>query len=76
MAGYNQITSLIKISILKATNGKSDCSIVEVHVGIATADGEVEGEGAINRTAPIVAEGPNTAEITIAFAVKARHGQF
>jgi len=64
----NQITALIKVSFLKATNGESIGSVVEVHVGKAAAEVEAIGEGAINRsnrTAPVVGDDPHTDERTI-----------
>lgn len=61
--------------ILKATNRVSVCSIVGVHVGIATIEVEVAGIGTINRTAPIVAVGTDIVERTIAVIAVARHGQ-
>ena len=73
MAGYNQITSLIKISILNTTNGEPASSVEADHMGTAAVEAEVAGAGAINRTAPIAAIGPNKA---ITAATVARRGQF
>ncbi len=70
-----QIASLIKVSILKATNRVSECSIAGDHVGPATKEEEDAGIGTINRTAPIEAEGTDIAERTIAAFAEARHGQ-
>lgn len=52
------------------------CSVEVDHVGIAAAEVEVAGAGAINRTAPIVAVGTDSVERTIAEVAAARHGQF
>ena len=71
----NQIAALIKVSILKATNSVSVCSVVGVHVGIAAIEVEVARIGAANRTAPIVAAA-TAADRTIGTAALARHGQF
>ena len=54
------------MSVLKATNSKSECSVVAAHVGTAGAEEEVARTGTANRTAPIVADGPDTVEQTIA----------
>ncbi len=45
-----------------------------VHTGIGTSEAEVARVVATKRTAPIVAEGPNIADRTIAAAADARHG--
>ena len=71
----NQIAALIKVSILKATNSVSVCSVVGVHVGIAAIEVEVARIGAANRTAPIVAVGTDIVERTITVVAVARHGQ-
>ena len=63
------------MSVLKATHRESVSSIVAVQVGIAAAEVEVVGEGAKNRTAPIVAVGPHKVERTIAEAAVARQRQ-
>ena len=70
-----QIASLIKGSILKATNRESVRSEVGVHVGIAATEVEAARIGAANRTAPIEAEGTDTEERTIAAEAAARQGQ-
>ncbi len=72
----NQIASLIKVSILKATNSESDCSVEGVHDGKAATEVEAARTGTANRTAPIVAVRTDRAERTIAVAAVARHGQF
>lgn len=73
MAGYNQITSLIKASILNTTNREPVRSLGGAHAG---SDTEVEEArfGAANRTAPILADAA-AVERTTDGAV-ARHGQF
>lgn len=63
------------MSILEATHRESVRPEVAAHVGIAAVEEEVEGVGAINRTAPIVAVGPHIVERTIAVVPVARHGQ-
>ena len=66
--------------ILNATNGKTECSDVVGHAGIA--DGEVEVAQAIftrrtdNRTAPIVAVVTDNVERTIATVAGTRRRQF
>ena len=72
----NQIASLIKVSILKATNSESESSVEVAHVGIAATEAEVTRIGTANRTAPIAAACTDTVERTIAAAADARHGQF
>ena len=69
-----KIIKLIKVSILKATNRASERSAVGIHTGRAATEVEAARIGAVNRTAPIAAEGTDNAERTIAAA--ARHGQF
>ena len=64
------------MSILEATHRGPVRSVVADHVGIAAEEAEAEGEGAINRTAPIGAEEPNSVERTIAAVAVARHRQF
>ena len=64
------------MSILKATNSESACSVAGVHVGRAATEVEVARKGAANRTAPIVAAGTYIAERTTTAAAAARHGQF
>lgn len=71
----NQIATLIKGSILKATHRESVCSIVGVHVGIAAIEEEEASRRAANCTTPIVAEGTDIEERTIAEDAAARHGQ-
>ena len=75
MSNY-QIATLIKVSILKATNRVPACSVVGAHGGSTASEGEVARMGSANRTAPIEAEGTYTAERTIAVVAVARHGQF
>ena len=72
----NQIAALIKVSILNATNRESVGSSV---IGIEKLNAvEVEGDRRyiINCTAPIEAEGTDTAERTITVVAAARYGQF
>ena len=64
------------MSILKATDRESVRSIAGAHVGIAAIKVQAARSGAANRTAPIVADGPNSAERTTAEAAEARQGQF
>ena len=64
------------MSILKATNSASACSVVGDHAGIAAIEVEAARIGAANRTAPIVAVGTDIAERTITVVAVARHGQF
>ncbi len=52
------------------------CSVGVVHVVIAADEVEVDGEDAINRTAPIPAVGPHRVERTIAVEAAASHRQF
>jgi hypothetical protein len=72
----NQIASLIKVSILKATHRDAECSGVVAHAGTAAVEVEVARVGKDTRTAPVVADGTDTAEQTIAAAAVASHGQF
>ena len=51
----NQIASLIKVSILKATNSESVGSFAGPHDGSAAIEVEATRTGTANRTAPIVA---------------------
>ena len=62
--------------MLEATHRGPIRSVAVVHVGIAAAEAEEVGVGAINRTAPIVAGGPHTAERTSAVVAAARQRQF
>ncbi len=62
--------------ILEATHREPERSVVVAHVGSAAAEGEVVGEGAINRTAPIDADGTHIEERTIAGVAVASQGQF
>ena len=71
-----QIASLIKVSILKATNRESVRPIVGVHEGSAAIEVEVASSRAANRTTPIVAAGTDTEERTKAAAAVARQRQF
>ena len=64
------------MSILKATNSESECSVAGVHAGIAATEVEVARIGAANRTAPIAAVGTDIEERTITGVAVARHGQF
>ena len=64
------------MSILEATHRESVCSDDGVHVGMAAAEDEAARISTANRTAPIVAVGPNIYERTIAGEAVARHGQF
>ena len=64
------------MSILKATNSESACSVAGAHGGIAATEGEEARIGAANRTAPIVADGTDIVERTITVEAVARHGQF
>ena len=65
------------MSVLEATHRDPACSVNAVHAGIAAEEVEVVGVGAINRTAPIEADGPHKAERTIvAVVAAARHGEF
>ena len=74
-AKINQIAALIKVSILKATHSKAECSVVGVHGGIAADEDEVARIGTTHRTAPIEAAGTDKAERTTAVGAVARHGQ-
>ena len=62
------------MSILKATHRESVRTTVVNHEGTGTEEDEVARAGATNRTAPIVAAGPNNVERTIAEEAVARHG--
>ncbi len=62
--------------ILETTHREPVRSVEVEHVGFAAVEAEAAGDGAINRTAPIVAVGPHKEERTIAEAAVARHGQF
>ena len=64
------------VSILEATHREAVRSVVVEHGGIAAAEAEVARVSATNRTAPIVAEGTDIGERTIAAVAVARHGQF
>ena len=70
-----QITSLIKVSILKTTHSASERPTEGVHVGIADIEGEVTSIRAVNRTTPIEAAGTDIDERTIAAEAGARQGQ-
>ena len=72
----NQIASLIKVSILEATHRVSVGSDVGEHGGIAAVEVEDARSSTYNRTAPIDADGTNTAERTITDEAEARRGQF
>ena len=73
----NQIASLIKVSILKATNSESVGSFAGPHDGSAAIEVEATRTGTANRTAPIVAVRTDIEERTTAAEVAAaRHGQF
>ena len=63
------------MSILEATHREPVRSVVVAHAGIAADEAEVEGEGAINRTDPVVAVGTDIAERTTAVAAAASHRQ-
>ena len=67
-----------QLSILKAAHRASACSAAEVaaHAGRAAIEEQALRTATINRTAPIVANGTDIAEQTIAVAAVARHGQF
>ena len=52
MSNY-QIATLIKVSILKATNRESVRSPVGVHSGTTATEAEVARTGTANRTAPV-----------------------
>ena len=62
--------------ILEATHRVPECSEVVAHAGIAAVEAEVARASAINRTAPIVADGIDIAERTIIATAVARHRQF
>ena len=68
--------ALINLSILKATNRESACSIAGDHGGIAAIEVEAASTRAANCTAPIEAVGTDKEERTNAAAAVARHGQF
>lgn len=70
-----QIASLIKVSILNATNRHAVCTLVGGHVGIAAKEVQVLRIGATNRTTPIGAAGTDI-EGKITVVAEARHGQF
>ena len=75
MSNY-QIATLIKVSILKATNRETACSVEGAHIGSTATEVEAARKGTANRTAPIVAVGTYNAERTSAVAAVTRHGQF
>ena len=79
-SGTSPQTPIVKwikwILILEATHRVPARSAAATHAGTAADEVEAEGAGAINRTAPIGAAGPNIAERTIAVVAVARHGQF
>jgi len=62
--------------ILEATHRVPFCSVEVEHVGIVADEAEAEGEGAKNRTAPIVAAAPTNDERTIVIVAVARQRQF
>ena len=70
-----QIATLIKVSILKAANRVSVRSVGGKHEGKAAIEVEDARIGAANRAAPIVADGTDIEERTIAAVAEARHGQ-
>ncbi|MDA3894336.1 MAG: hypothetical protein PF517_21960 [Salinivirgaceae bacterium] len=63
------------ILILNAANRKAVCSVVAVHIGIATVEVQVARVGAIYSTRPIVAVGTNIVERTIAVVAVACYGK-
>ena len=63
------------MSVLKATYRGPVRSVDVEQAGIAAAEVEVAGAGAINRTAPIVADGPHKVERTKAVVAAARQRQ-
>ena len=65
-----------KVSILKAANREAGCSVAVAHAGIAAIEVEGAWAGTTNRTAPIEAVGPDSAERTTVAEAVARHGQF
>ena len=74
-----QITGLIKVSILNATNRPSKCSgaaLTHVGTAIAAAEAEAVRAGTINRTAMNIANGTDIGERTTAGVAGARQGQF
>ena len=71
----NQIAALIKVSILKAANRESFCSVVVGHDGFGAVEVEGAQKGTTNRTAPISAVEPDTDWRTIAVFAVARRGQ-
>ncbi len=64
------------MSILKAAHRVAARSVAAVHAGIAAIEAQESRIDTINRTAPIVAIGTDTAERTTAGEAAARHGQF
>ena len=73
----NQIASLIKVSILKATHRESVRSVAAKNVTTTVAEeAEVARIGAANRTAPIAADGTSKVEPTITEVAAARQNQF
>ena len=74
----NQIASLIKVSILNATNRRSDSSGggTRVGTGVDVAEAEDVPIGTTNRTAMNFANGSDTGERTGAGVAVARQGQF
>lgn len=64
------------MSILDATHRAPVRSVIAEHVGNAAVEAEVAGEGAINRPAPIAAEGTHSVERTNAAVADSGHGQF
>ena len=75
MSNY-QIATLIKVSILNATNRQSVSSVGRVNGGVTTGIENVARTGTANRTGPIAAVGTYKAERTIAVNAETRHGQF
>ena len=62
------------VSILKAANRASECTVVAANAGNAAIEDQEVGVGAINRTTPIVAA--EKAERTTVAAAAACYGQF
>ena len=76
MSNYQSAT-LLKVSILKATNRETFPSAAGGGVGGANAiEVEVACSITASRTTPIEASGTYNGERTIGFAAVARHGQF
>lgn len=71
-----QIAALIKVSILDAANREAVRPDAAEHTGIATGEVQAARGSANCGTRPVVADGTNNAERTIAVEAVACYGQF